>query len=134
MSKVIEPPKIKPIVCGVCGCKYEFEKGDKITALLEYAERDAKGNLHRQVLVLNLPCPVCGENNNIVFAEKSEQMTNREYLNSLPNDKFTDLVLAKEAEFHCNNFDPELDIFDITDGTRIDFAMWLAEEYKESEE
>lgn len=61
-------------------------------------------------------------------------MTNREYLNSLPNDKFTDLVLAKESEFHEKNFDPELDIFDITDGTRIDFEMWLAEEYKESEE
>lgn len=61
-------------------------------------------------------------------------MTNREYLNTLPNDKFTDLVLAKMAEFEEKNFDLELDIFDITDGTRIDFEMWLAEEYKESEE
>lgn len=60
-------------------------------------------------------------------------MTNREYLNTLPNDKFTDLVLTKTAEFHEKNFDPELDIFDITDGTRIDFEMWLEEEYKESE-
>lgn len=58
-------------------------------------------------------------------------MTNREYLNTLPNDKFTDLILAKTAEFHEKNFDPELDIFDITDGTRIDFEMWLEEEYKE---
>lgn len=57
-------------------------------------------------------------------------MTNREYLNSLPNDKFTDLVLQKQSEFHCNNFDPELDIFDITDGTRFDFENWLSEEYK----
>lgn len=52
-------------------------------------------------------------------------MTNREYLNTLPNDKFTDLVLAKEAEFHEKNFDHELDIFDITDGTRIDFKCGL---------
>lgn len=58
-------------------------------------------------------------------------MTNREYLNTLPNDKFTDLVLAKMAEFHEKNFDPELDIFDIADGTRIDFEMWLEEEHKE---
>lgn len=73
MSKIIEYPKIKPIVCGVCGCKYEFEKGDKITAVLEYAERDTKGNLHRQVLFLNLPCPVCGENNNIEFIGDEEK-------------------------------------------------------------
>lgn len=39
-------------------------------------------------------------------------MTNRKYLNSLPNDKFTDLVLAKQAEFHLNNFDLDL-IFSI---------------------
>lgn len=58
-------------------------------------------------------------------------MTNREYLNTLPNDKFTDLVLAKQAEFHLDNFGPELDIFDITDGTRIDFEMWLEKEYTE---
>lgn len=58
-------------------------------------------------------------------------MTNREHLNTLPNDKFADLVLAKTAEFEEKNFDPELDIFDITDGTRIDFEMWLEEEHKE---
>lgn len=61
-------------------------------------------------------------------------MTNREYLNTLPNDKFADLVLAKTAEFEAKNFDLELDIFDITGGTRIDFEMWLEEEYKESGE
>ena len=59
------------------------------------------------------------------------EKTNREYLNTLPNDKFADLVLAKTAEFEEKNFDPELDIFDITDGTRIDFEMWLEEEHKE---
>ena len=31
MAKVIEPAyKFKPIKCSVCGCIYEFEKGDKI--------------------------------------------------------------------------------------------------------
>ncbi len=58
-------------------------------------------------------------------------MTNREYLNTLPNDEFTDLVLAKEAEFHCNNFDPDLDIFDITDGTKMDFEHWLKEKHND---
>lgn len=61
-------------------------------------------------------------------------MTNREYLNSLSNEKFAEVILTKEAELHEKNFDPELDIFDITDGTRIDFEMWLKEEYKESGE
>lgn len=61
-----------------------------------------------------------------------EKMTNREYLNSLPNDKFTDLVLAKEAEFHEKNFNPELDIFDITIGTKLDFEEWLEQEHKET--
>lgn len=57
------------------------------------------------------------------------KLTNREYLNILPNDKFVDLVLLKQAEFHEKNFDPELNIFDITDGTRIDFEMWLEEKH-----
>ena len=57
-------------------------------------------------------------------------MTNRDYLEILPNDKFTDLVLAKMAEFQEKNFDPELDIFDITDGTKIDFEIWLEQDYK----
>ena len=56
-------------------------------------------------------------------------MTNRDYLNTLPNDKFSDLVLAKSAEFHCNNLNPALYIFDITDGTKIDFEEWLGQEY-----
>ena len=57
-------------------------------------------------------------------------MTNRDYLEILLNDKFTDLVLAKMAEFQEKNFDPELDIFDITDGTKIDFEIWLEQDYK----
>lgn len=56
-------------------------------------------------------------------------MTNREYLNTLPNDKFTDLVLAKASELEEKNFDPELDIFDITDGTKLDFEEWLEQEH-----
>ena len=57
-------------------------------------------------------------------------MTNREYLHTLPNDKFVDLILQKTAEFEEKNFDVELDIFDITDGTRIDLEVWLEEEHK----
>lgn len=57
-------------------------------------------------------------------------MTNREYLNSLSNEEFTNIVLGKAFEFNYKNFDPALDIFDITDGARIDFEMWLEEEHK----
>ena len=60
-------------------------------------------------------------------------MTNRDYLNTLPNDKFTNLVLAKASELEEKNFDSELDIFDITDGTILDFEQWLGEEHTESE-
>lgn len=60
-------------------------------------------------------------------------MTNREYLNTLSDEEFAQLVLAKEAEFHCDNFDPELDIFDITDGTMIDFVNWLSAEHEADE-
>lgn len=70
MAKILELPKIKPIVCGVCGCKYEFEKGDKLKALLAFSERDCKGDIQRQVLSLNLACPICGENNNVEFIDK----------------------------------------------------------------
>lgn len=59
-------------------------------------------------------------------------MTNREYLNTLPNDKFTNLVLAKASELEEKNLDTELDIFDINDSTSIDFENWLSEEYKEN--
>ncbi len=57
-------------------------------------------------------------------------MTNRDYLEILQNYKFTDLFLAKMAEFQEKNFDPELDIFDIADGTKIDFEIWLEQNYK----
>lgn len=60
-----------------------------------------------------------------------KKFTNRDWLNTLSNEEFTNVVLAKESEFHCNNFDPELDIFDITSGTRIDFQNWLEAEYVE---
>lgn len=61
-------------------------------------------------------------------------MTNREYLNTLPNDKFADLVLAKTAEFEEKNFDPEADIWEIVNDTQMDFEDWLAEEYKDEVE
>lgn len=58
-------------------------------------------------------------------------MTNREYLNTLSDEEFANVVLEKASEFEKNNFNPELDIFDITDGTRIDFEEWLSEEHRE---
>lgn len=58
-------------------------------------------------------------------------MTNREYLNTLSNEDFAREVLAKEAELHEKNFDPELDIFDITLGEEFDFIEWLDEEREE---
>lgn len=61
----------------------------------------------------------------------TKKFTNRDYINTLSNDKFVDIILQKESEFHCKNFNPKLDIFDITDGTRIDFENWLEDEYKE---
>lgn len=56
-------------------------------------------------------------------------MTNREYLNTLSDEEFASVVLAKEAELHEKNFDHELDIFDITVGEQLDFEEWLKEEH-----
>lgn len=58
-------------------------------------------------------------------------MTNREYLNTLSNEYFARVVLAKQSELHMENFDSELDIFDITLGEEFDFIEWLNEEHKE---
>ena len=58
-------------------------------------------------------------------------MTNREYLNTLSNEDFAREVLAKQSELHMENFDPELDIFDITSGEEFDFIAWLHEEQEE---
>ena len=60
-------------------------------------------------------------------------MTNREYLNTLPDDKFTDIVLAKASELQENNFD-DGDIFDMTIGTKLDFEDWLGKEHEEKDE
>lgn len=59
-------------------------------------------------------------------------MTNREYLNTLSNEDFTRELLAKEAELHMENFNTELDIFDITYSEEFDFIEWLNEEREES--
>lgn len=58
-------------------------------------------------------------------------MTNREYLNTLSDEEFASVVLAKEAELHEKNFDDKLDIFDIAVGEQLDFEQWLGEEHKE---
>lgn len=59
-------------------------------------------------------------------------MTNREYLNTLSNEDFARVVLAKQSELHMENFDPELDIFDITLSEEFDFIEWLDEEHEEN--
>ena len=58
-------------------------------------------------------------------------MTNREYLNTLSNEEFASVMLAKVSELHEKNFDDELDIFDIAVGEQFDFEQWLKEEHKE---
>ena len=57
MAKVIKSAdKFKPIICQVCGCVYEFEKGDRIEALnLEY-----RCDATPRVVGLMLECPICG--------------------------------------------------------------------------
>lgn len=57
MAKIIKQAnKFKPITCQVCGCVYEFEKGDKVEALkLEY-----RSDTTPRVLGLMLECPICG--------------------------------------------------------------------------
>lgn len=57
-------------------------------------------------------------------------MTNREWLDTLSNEEFTNIILQKVSALERENFDNELDIFDITDGTRFDFEQWLEAEYK----
>lgn len=73
MAKILEQPKSKPVTCKVCGCKYEFEVGDKLQPLVAFEERDTKGNVHRQVLALTLLCPACGARNNVEFIKDEEE-------------------------------------------------------------
>lgn len=63
MSKILELPKFKPIICNVCGCKYEFEEGDELQPILYSPTKDCKKAKSQSVLTL--PCPVCGKNNKI---------------------------------------------------------------------
>ena len=67
MSKVIEPSyKFKPIKCSVCGCTYEFEKGDKI-------EMESVAYGDRQYLISRtLTCPVCGNENTLEVEGEEE--------------------------------------------------------------
>lgn len=56
-------------------------------------------------------------------------MTNRDYLNTLSDEEFASVVLAKVAELHEKNFDDELDIFDIAIDEQLDFEQWLKQEH-----
>ena len=62
MAKVIEPAfKFKPIKCKICGCTYEFEKGDHIEVDCVAVDYGNKNYVIRRTLV----CPVCGNENNL---------------------------------------------------------------------
>lgn len=74
MAKILEQPQIKPITCDVCGCKYEFEVGDKLQPIVAFEERDTTGNVHRQVLALTLLCPACGVRNNVEFKKDTNNV------------------------------------------------------------
>lgn len=50
-------------------------------------------------------------------------MTNRDYLNTLSNDKFTDLIIKKMEDFEYEYFD-NVDI-------KTFFEEWLEQEHKE---
>jgi rubredoxin len=70
MAKVIkQADKFKPITCVVCGCVYEFEKGDRIEALR--LERGFDATL--RVIELMLECPICG------IANKLEKDNEQQY-------------------------------------------------------
>lgn len=57
MPKIIkQSDKFKPITCGVCGCVYEFEKGDKLEVLNLVYGRDATPRIGG----IMLECPICG--------------------------------------------------------------------------
>lgn len=69
----------------------------------------------------------------ILCVKRGGIMTNREWLNTLDNQKFANVILAKVSEFQCKNFDYYGDIFDITfdTDTPIDFENWINEEHSE---
>lgn len=57
MAKIIkQADKFKPITCQVCGCVYEFEKGD----IIEVLNLERMANLTPMVVGLMLECPICG--------------------------------------------------------------------------
>lgn len=57
-------------------------------------------------------------------------MTNREYLNSLDNEKFAREILAKVSEIECANYNPEFDISSMTTKNQYDFEEWLSKKHK----
>lgn len=61
-------------------------------------------------------------------------MTNREWLDSLPNERFATIVLGMVAEFESKNFNPMLDVFDVTNDVELDICDWLEEEHKSGDQ
>ena len=67
IPKIIKHPKniFEPVVCKICGCKYEFKTGDKIEHTFVDDETKAKNNEFALTSVLALKCPVCCKLNEI---------------------------------------------------------------------
>lgn len=63
-------------------------------------------------------------------------MSNREYLNTLSNEKFAVEIFCKVSEMQMNNIEKNPDLFEIvltemTVDMQLEFEKWLNEEHKE---
>jgi len=57
--KIIKLPKFKPVTCGVCGCVYQVEEGEKVHYNAFWTSDELKGGQ------ITAPCPVCDHSNNL---------------------------------------------------------------------
>jgi rubredoxin len=71
MSKILSFPKIKPIMCPICGCVYEFIQGDKLEVTQH--KETFKGVAYFGEIKLKLECPVCSTLNEIAFEENKNE-------------------------------------------------------------
>lgn len=67
MAKVINPAyKFKPIKCSVCGCTYEYEKGDHIEVV------SCCVGMNEIIVFRKLDCPICGNGNTLEVEGEEE--------------------------------------------------------------
>jgi hypothetical protein len=70
MSKIIkEQDKFKQVKCLVCGCVYEYDKGDNIEII--NLQRTSSGNI-APCFTLLLKCPIC-EQYNVLEKDNAEK-------------------------------------------------------------